>query len=70
MLKKKISSFKKIGYLKQIPKNADINDYESLLITQKNGKKVTLYKPISENKIFDNITNFNNSWKIFNKNLS
>ena len=40
---KKISSLEKIGYLKTLPKDADINDYESLLISEKDGKTITLY---------------------------
>ena len=49
MSKKKISSFKKIGYVEKLPNNADINDYESLLITEKNGDKIKLYR-LSSNK--------------------
>ena len=55
MSEKKISSLEKIGYLKTLPKDADINDYESLLITQKDGKIITLYILASERKEFENI---------------
>ena len=38
--KNPIPQDKKIGYLKTLPKDADINDYEALLITEKDGKKI------------------------------
>ena len=69
MSKKKISSLEKIGYLKALPKNADINDYESLLMTKKDGEKITFYKLSSERTEFDDTSNFNNSWDVFNSYL-
>ena len=70
MSKKKVSALKKIGYLKILPKDADINDYESLLITEKDGKKITLYKLASETTEFDDTSNFSNSWDVFNSYLN
>ena len=70
MSDKKISSLEKIGYLKEIPESADINDYESLLITKKNGKTIKLYRLSSEKNRFDETTNFSNSWDIFNSYLN
>ena len=70
MSKKKISSFKKIGYIEKLPKNADINDYESLLITEKNGDRIKLYRLYSDKKEFDDTTYFSNSWKVFNSHLN
>ena len=69
MSEKKISSLEKIGYLKTLPKDADINDYESLLITKKDGGKITLYKLSSERTEFDDTSNFSNSWDVFNSYL-
>ena len=69
MSEKKISSLEKIGYLKTLPKDADINDYESLLITGKNEKKTTLYKLSAERTEFDDTSNFSNSWDVFNSYL-
>ena len=70
MSEKKISSLEKIGYLKTLPKEADINDYESLLISEKDGKTITLYILASERKEFDEISNFTNSWDVFNSYLN
>jgi len=70
MSKKRISSLEKIGYIKTLPKNADIDNYERLLITKKDGKAITLYKLNSVSKRFDDTTNFDNSWEIFNDHLN
>jgi len=70
MSENKISSLEKIGYTKTLPKEADINDYESILIRQKNGEKITLYRLSSEKKESDDISNFNRSWNIFNSYLN
>lgn len=69
MSEKKTSSFEQIGYLKNLPNNADINDYESISITEKDGKKVTLYRLSSERKEIDDTTNFSSSWDVFNSYL-
>lgn len=70
MSKDKTSSLEKIGYTKKLPKDADINNYESLLITNKDGKKVTLYRLISAKKEIDDTSNFSNSWDVFNSYLN
>ena len=70
MSEKKISSLEKIGYLKTLPKDADINNYENLLITEKDGKRITLYRLSSEGTEFDDISNFSNSWDVFNSYLN
>ena len=66
MPEKKISSLEKIGYIKSLPKGADINDYESISIKQKNGEIITLYRTLEDRKEFDDIANFSNSWNVFN----
>ena len=63
---KDLSSFKKIGYQNILPQGADINDYESITLKEKNGEKIILYRYIKEKKEIDDITNFQNSWNIFN----
>ncbi len=70
MSENKIPALEKIGYLKTLPKNANINDYESLIITKKDGQKVTLYKLSIDRKEFDDISNFSNSWDVFNSYLN
>jgi len=66
MRDKKISSFEKIGYLKSIPKNADINDFETISVTTKNGESIILYRNKKEIKEIDETTNFKESWEVFN----
>ena len=70
MSKKKLSYLEKIGYQKSLPKNADIDNYESIIITQKDGIKIKLYRLSSLKETFDDTTNFNNSWNIFNSYLN
>ena len=69
MLDRNTSSFERIGYIRNLPINADINDYESISITEKNGKKVTLYRLSSEREEIDDTSNFSNSWDVFNSYL-
>lgn len=66
MSKNRISSIEKIGYQKNIPKGADINDFEVISITQKNGIKINLYRIKKEKQKIDETTNFDSSWEIFN----
>ena len=70
MQKKDKTSLESIGYIKEIPKNADINDYEKINVKDKNGITKILYKRIEELQEFDKITDFNNSWRIFNDHLN
>jgi hypothetical protein len=62
----KISSLEKIGYVKKLPINADINDYESITIKNKSGEKIKLYRNRVDRKEIDDTSNFNNSWDVFN----
>ena len=66
MPEKKILSLEKIGYIKSLPKGADINDYENISIKAKNGEKLILYRALEDRKEIDEINNFSNSWEIFN----
>jgi len=66
MSEKKQSSFEKVGYIKQLPTNADINDYESILVKNNEGKSTTLYRKIVKERKFDDTTNFSESWDVFN----
>ena len=66
MSKNRISSIDKIGYQKNLPKGADIDDFEVISVTQKNGIKINLYRNKKEKKEIDETTNFDSSWEIFN----
>ena len=66
MAEKKQSSFEKVGYIKQLPTNADISDYESILVKNNEGQFTKLYRKIVEKIKFDDNTNFSESWDVFN----
>jgi hypothetical protein len=66
MSDKKISSLEKIGYLKVVPKDADMNDYESIIIKEKSGKTLTLHRLTKDRENIDDTSNFNSSWDVFN----
>jgi len=66
MAEKKQSSFEKVGYIKQLPTNAEISDYESILVKNNEGKSTTLYRKIVEVRKYDNTDNFSESWDVFN----
>ena len=66
MAEKKQSSFEKVGYIKQMPSNADIIDYESILVKNNEGKFTRLYRKIVKKRKFDDTTNFSESWDVFN----
>ena len=66
MAEKKQSSFEKVGYIKQLPPNADIIDYESILVKNNDGKFTRLYRKIVKKRKFDDTTNFSESWDVFN----
>ena len=66
MPEKKISSLEKNGYIKSLPKGADINDYENISIKEKNGETLILYRALEDREEIDDIGNFSNSWNVFN----
>ena len=66
MTEKKQSSFEKVGYIKQLPTNAEISDYESILVKNNDGKLTTLYRKIVKREKFDDTINFSESWDVFN----
>ena len=66
MAEKKQSSFEKVGYIKQLPTNAEISDYESILVKNNDGKFTKLYRKIVKKRKFDDTTNFSESWDVFN----
>ena len=66
MAEKKQSSFEKVGYIKQLPTNAEISDYESILVKNNDGKLTTLYRKIVKREKFDDTINFSESWDVFN----
>ena len=69
MSDKKTSAFEKIGYVKTLPRNADINDYESITIKNKSGEKIKLYRNRVDREEIDDTSNFTNSWDVSNSYL-
>jgi len=65
MVKSESSSLEKIGYIKSLPKGARISDYESIIIKNKNGKKITMYRCISQNQETDKTEDFKKSWEVY-----
>ena len=67
---RRLSSLEKIGYIRKLPKDANLNDYESITIKSKDGKKITLYRNLDEKKEIDDTSNFSSSWDLFNSYLN
>ena len=63
---KTTSSLEKIGYIKTLPKNSDINEYESISVKNTNGESMVLYRFIETKTDFDDTSNFSNSLEVFN----
>lgn len=61
-----ISSFEKIGYVKNLPKDTDNNDFETISVNTKNGEQVKLYRSKEYKNERDEKLNFRNSWEVFN----
>ncbi|MGY8987034.1 MAG: hypothetical protein ACKVG7_00610 [Flavobacteriales bacterium] len=66
MSEKKISSFEKIGFQKVLPKGSDLNNFETISVTTKNGEIITLYRDKDNKNEIDETTNFKESWNVFN----
>jgi len=66
MSEKRLSSLEKIGYIKTLPKNSDINEYESISVKNTDGESIVLYRFIENKTNLDDTSNFSNSWEVFN----
>jgi len=62
----KTTSLEKIGYIKALPKNSDINEYESISVKNTNGESIILYRFIETKTDFDDTSNFSSSLEVFN----
>ena len=63
------SPLEKIGYKKLFPKDFNINDYDVISLTEKNGNKINLYRNKKEKQKLDDNENFSSSWRVFNSHL-
>jgi len=66
MSEKKILSFEKIGYTKDVPEASDLDNFETISVKIKSGETITLYRNKLEKKEFDETSDFNRSWDVFN----
>ena len=69
MSEKKILSFEKIGYTKDVPELSDVDNFETISVKIKSGETITLYRNKLEKEEFDEISDFSKSWNIFNSHL-
>tara|TARA_Y100000746_G_C15109850_1_gene287990 strand:- start:295 stop:498 length:204 start_codon:yes stop_codon:yes gene_type:complete len=63
-MKSEKSSLENIGYIKELPKGSDIKDYEEIIIKNKKGEKITMYR-LTEQDTEEDISNFEDSWRVF-----
>ena len=66
MSENKLHSLEKIGYTKNVPELSDLDNFETISITSKSGENITLYRNKLEKKEFDETSDFNRSWDVFN----
>ena len=64
------SSLEKIGFIKQLPNNANLDDYEVITINDKSGKKILMYRLKKEQINKEDLEDFNRSWTTFQQTLS
>ena len=64
------SRLEKIGFVSQLPKKANIDDYEVITINGKSGEKLKMYREKKEQIDIDDLEDFTHSWTTFQQNLS
>jgi len=64
------SSLEKIGFIKQLPNNANLDDYEVITINDKSSKKILMYRLKKEQINKEDLEDFNRSWTTFQQTLS
>ena len=64
------SRLEKIGFVSQLPKKANIDDYEVITINGKSGEKLKMYREKKEQIDIDGLEDFTHSWITFQQNLS
>ena len=69
MSDKKILALEKIGYTKNIPKRSNLENFDTISIKNKSGENINLYRKKSKKAVFDEISDFNKSWDVYNNYL-
>ena len=65
-----ISRLEKKGFLSQLPPKANIDDFEEIIINEKSGEKLKMYREKKEQIDKEDLENFTSSWTTFQQNLS
>ena len=64
------SHLQKIGFVKQLPNDANPDEYEVITINDKLGKKILMYRFKREKIEKEDLEDFNSSWTTFQQHLS
>lgn len=65
-----ISRLEKKGFLSQLPPKANIDDFEEIIINEKSGEKLKMYRRKKEQIDKEDLENFTSSWTTFQQNLN
>ena len=65
-----ISRLEKKGFLSQLPPKANIDDFEEIIINEKSGEKLKMYRRKKEQIDKEDLENFTRSWTTFQQHLS
>lgn len=65
-----ISRLEKKGFLSRLPPKANIDDFEEVIINEKSGEKLKMYRKKKEQIDKEDLENFTSSWTTFQQNLS
>ena len=65
-----ISRLEKKGFLSRLPPKANIDDFEEVIINEKSGEKLKMYRRKKEQIDKEDLENFTSSWTTFQQNLS
>ena len=65
-----ISRLEKKGFLSRLPPKANIDDFEEIIINEKSGEKLKMYRRKKEQIDKEDLENFTSSWTTFQQNLS
>ena len=64
------SRLEKKGFLSQLPPDANIDDFEQIIVNGKSGEKLKMYRKKKERMDKQDLENFTSSWTAFQQNLS
>lgn len=66
----KTSRLEKKGFLNQLPPNANIDDFEEVIINKKSGESLKMYRKKKEQIDKEDVEDFRSSWTTFQQKLS